>query len=131
MVPMAIEPNYLSDPCDSEVSVWLFRLMRALMAQAPLQAHVDGESFPGEAVQSDDEILDYCRRRGMSGQHATGTCRMGVGDGAVLNEQLRVRAAHGLRVMDASVMPSMVSGNTNGPAMAWRASELLLGNRPR
>ena len=86
------------------------------------------EKTPGAAVQSDDEILDVFRTRGQSGYHAMGTCRMGADVGAVLDGRLRVRGASALRVVDLSVVPGPISGNTNGPTMviAARAADLIL-----
>jgi choline dehydrogenase-like flavoprotein len=105
-----------------------FRLMRQVFAAKPLSNLLDGETRPGFEIQSDDEILDLYRREGQSGYHACGTCKMGSDRFAVLDSRLRVRGVDGLRVMDLSVTPTMISGNTNGPmmAMAWRAADLIL-----
>jgi choline dehydrogenase-like flavoprotein len=91
------------------------------------------EKTPGPAVQTDDEIVDVYRRRGQAGYHAMGTCRMGADDRAVLDARLRVRGASGLRVVDLSVVPGPLSGNTNGPTMAIaaRASDLILEDAGR
>ena len=82
-------------------------------------------------VQSDDDLLDAFRHGGQSGYHACGTCRMGGDAGSVVDPQLRVRGVEGLRVMDLSIAPTMVSGNTNGPvmAMAWHAADIILQAR--
>lgn len=127
-VPAELTVNYLADEYDRQVSIGAFRFMRRIMEQAPLRDFVAEETRPGKAVQSDDEILDAFRRMGQSGYHACGTCKMGSDDMAVLDSRLRVRGVHGLRVMDLSVTPTMISGNTNGPmmAMAWRAADLIL-----
>ena len=79
-------------------------------------------------VQTDEELLDAFRAGGQSGYHACGTCRMGADEDSVVDASLRVRGVHALRVMDLSVAPTMLSGNTNGPvmAMAWRAAGLML-----
>jgi choline dehydrogenase-like flavoprotein len=88
------------------------------------------ETFPGPLVNNDEEILDACRRHGQSGYHAVGTCKMGLDSDpfAVVDARLRVRNIAGLRVMDCSIMPTTISGNTNAPAMAlaWRAADLIL-----
>jgi choline dehydrogenase-like flavoprotein len=91
------------------------------------------EKTPGVQVQSDDEIVDVYRRRGQAGYHAMGTCRMGADDRAVLDERLRVRGTTGLRVVDLSVVPGPLSGNTNGPTMAIaaRAADLILEDAAR
>jgi choline dehydrogenase len=124
-----IRPNYLSDAYDRQVTVAMFRMMRRWMRQPALQDVIGDEVLPGSEVDTDDQILDAFRTQGQSGCHACGTARMGVA-GAVLDEQLRVRGVAGLRVVDGSIMPTMVSANTNGPIMAigWRAAELILGN---
>jgi choline dehydrogenase-like flavoprotein len=86
------------------------------------------ELLPGDHVQSDEDILDSFRRLSTSGLHGTGTCRMGGDAASVVDPQLRVRGVAGLRVADCSIMPALVSGNTNAPAMAvgWRAADILL-----
>jgi choline dehydrogenase len=124
--PLFIKANYLSTAHDRQVTVDMFRFMRRLLAQAPLQAFLAEETLPGPLVQSDEEIIDACARD-HSGAHATGTCKMGQDALAVVDERLRVRGVDGLRVTDLSVMPTQVSGNTNGPVMAiaWRAAELI------
>ena len=98
------------------------------MAQPALKPYLADETTPGRAIESDQEILDAFTRLGQSGYHAVGTCRMGADDAAVLDGRLRVRGVTGLRVVDLSFLPTMVSGNTNGPmmALAWRAADLIL-----
>lgn len=126
--PARIVTNYLADEYDREVSIGAFRFMRKVIHSAPMSHLVMEETYPGAQVQTDDEIIDEFRRRGQSGYHACGTCAMGSDDSAVLDPRLRVRGVQGLRVMDLSVIPTMISGNTNGPmmAMAWRAADLIL-----
>ncbi|TDY27009.1 choline dehydrogenase-like flavoprotein [Paraburkholderia sp. BL6665CI2N2] len=126
--PPEVTGNYLADPYDQRMAVNAFRLMRKIIAADPLASLLDGETRPGSAIQSDDEILELYRREGQSGYHACGTCKMGTDSLAVLDSRLRVRGVDGLRVMDLSVTPTMISGNTNGPmmAMAWRAADLIL-----
>jgi len=129
--PMAaplIRPNYLSDPYDQAATVRMFRYIRAWMRQPALDGLIAAETAPGPGVESDDEIIAAFRERGQAGYHACGTCRMGRDDQAVVDETLRVRGVDGLRVVDGSVMPTMVSCNTNGPimAIAWRAAELIV-----
>jgi choline dehydrogenase len=124
--PLFIKANYLSTAQDRQVTVDMFRFMRRLLAQSPLRAFLAEETIPGPVVQSDEEIIDACARD-HSGAHATGTCKMGQDALAVVDERLRVRGVEGLRVTDLSVMPTQVSGNTNGPVMAiaWRAAALI------
>lgn len=128
MQPARITPNYLSESYDREVSVGAFRFIRELLKTPTLQDLVAEETHPGLGVQSDEAIIEEFRSRGQSGYHACGTCAMGASPDAVLDPQLRVRGVHGLRVMDLSVAPTMISGNTNGPvmAMAWRAAEMII-----
>jgi choline dehydrogenase-like flavoprotein len=123
-----ITPNFLSDPYDQEVSVAMTRQMRRLFAQAPLAAYVGAEWAVTAPIQSDDEIIRHIRENGLCGYHATGTCKMGNDALAVVDSRLRVHGVDGLRVVDCSVMPTLVSGNTNGPAMAlaWHAASLIL-----
>ena len=88
---------------------------------------IEQEVHPGSNVESDGDILESYRRFGQSGYHAVGTCAMGVGSDAVVDPDLKVKGVEGLRVMDCSVMPTMVSSNTNAPtmAMAWLAAERI------
>src|SRR5260221_6532526 len=116
--PLDIEPNYLTHPYDRAVAIGLFRYVRQLFAQAPLEPYIAGETLPGVTIQSDDEIIDAIIRFGYCGYHAAGTCRMRRDPMPVVDDRLRVHGVSGLRVMDCSVMPTLVSGNTNGPVMA-------------
>jgi choline dehydrogenase-like flavoprotein len=103
------------------------RYIRRIGAQPALAPYVAAEELPGAEVVTDDALIEASFAYGTSGYHAAGTCRMGVDAAAVLDSELRVRGVEGLRVVDTSVMPELVSGNTNAPAMAiaWRASELI------
>lgn len=125
----AIRPNYLSDPLDQQTAVAGIRWARELAAQAPLAQYIEHELEPGEALQSDEEILEFARETGGTIYHPVGTCKMGI-DGdkmAVVDAELRVRGVDGLRVIDASIMPRLVSGNTNAPtiAIAEKASDMI------
>jgi choline dehydrogenase len=125
----AIRPNYLSDPLDQQTAVAGIRWARDLAAQSPLAEYIEHELEPGEALQSDEELLEFARETGGTIYHPVGTCKMGP-DGdkmAVVDDQLRVRGVDGLRVVDASVMPRLVSGNTNAPtiAIAEKASDMI------
>ena len=88
--------------------------------------------MPGKNVQSDDEIVDNTIKTGATGSHAVATCAMGQGDEDIVDDQLRVRGVEVLRIVDCSIMPTMISGNLTGPmfAMAGRAAELILDTRP-
>lgn len=129
--PLDIEPNHLRDDYDRRAAVGQFRYTRDLMAQAPLKPFIEGETEFTSVAQSDDEILDLFRRYGGAGYHATGTVRMGRDNSAPLDGNLRLRGIDGLRVIDCSVFPEMVAGNTNAPTMgmALRASQLILADR--
>lgn len=126
--PLLINPNYLSTEYDRRTSVNLLRRVRRLFEQSPLADLIEHELVPGSEYQSDDEMVDVILNNGTTGSHAINTCGMGPGDEDIVDERLRVRGIEGLRIMDASVMPMMVSGNLNGPtmAMAWRAADVIL-----
>jgi choline dehydrogenase-like flavoprotein len=125
-----ISPNYLATDNDRRTTIDGIRLIRQLTSQAPLRSLLTEETFPGPLVENDEEILDACRNHGQSGYHAVGTCKMGLDSDplAVVDSRLRVWGVTGLRVMDCSIMPTTVSGNTNAPAMAmaWHAADLIL-----
>jgi len=125
---LLITPNWLSTEEDCTSALAMVRYMRRYMAQPALARYVGEELMPGRQCQTDEEILDCFRRTSLCGTHAIGTCRMGRDAGSVVDEQLRVRGVEGLRAADCSVMPALVSANTNGPAMAlgWRAADLIL-----
>jgi choline dehydrogenase-like flavoprotein len=127
--PPLIRGNFLSAEYDRRLTVHMVDYARRLLREPPLREHLGEETFPGPACRSPEEILDACRRAGSPGSHFAGTCRMGQDETAVVDPALRVRGVTGLRVVDGSVMPTLVSANTNGPimAMAWRAADLILG----
>ena len=104
------------------------------MATPELAPYYDREEFPGENLTSDDELIDFARQYGSSCYHLVGTCRMGPASdpSAVVDDQLRVRGFEGLRVVDASIMPTVTSGNTYAPTLmiAEKAADLVLGRTP-
>ena len=126
--PMDIDPNYFATEHDRTTSVGAFRVIRRLFGTGTLAKRIDHETAPGPAVQTDQEILDFALVGGTCGFHAIGTAAMGPNDDDVVDSRLRVRGVAGLRVVDASVLPVMVSGNLNGPisALAWRAADFIL-----
>ncbi|WP_152365260.1 GMC family oxidoreductase [Microlunatus speluncae] len=128
--PLDIDPNYLATDHDRTVAVGVFRAMRRLFAAEPLAQRIGHETVPGPAVDTDDAIIGAGLDHGTCGYHAVGTCAMGPDDDDVVDARLRVRGVAGLRVVDASVLPIMVSGNLNGPvsALAWRAADLILAD---
>ncbi len=124
----AIMPNYSALESDRRAMGDITRFARRLAAQAPLAGLIEAETRPGPDYQSDAELALAHRRYGYGSYHACGTCRMGRDPASVVDPELRVRGVDGLRVVDSSVFPFMLSGNTNGPAMAvaWRAADLIL-----
>ncbi len=126
----AIQPNYLSTAEDERVAVDSLRLVRRIVAQPPLQRFQPREHLPGEAAQSDEALLAAARALGTTIFHPVGTAAMGPASDpmAVVDERLRVRGVEALRVADASVMPRIVSGNTNSPTMmiAEKAARMIL-----
>ncbi|MGL3822734.1 GMC family oxidoreductase [Sphingopyxis sp. R3-92] len=126
-----IKPNWLSTRDDERTAIAAVHAMRRYMAQPALADLVERELLPGAAVQSDAEILSAFRRLATCGLHGVGTCRMGSDNRAVTDARLRVNGVDGLRVVDCSVMPSPVTGNTNAPAMALalRAAGLIREGR--
>jgi choline dehydrogenase len=129
-----IQTNYLTAELDRRVIVAGMKLARRLLKSAPLAPYYAYEDFPGEGVQSDDEFLAAATQRGTTTFHPGCTCRMGPADAswAVVDDQLRVHGLQGLRVIDASVMPRMISANLNASTMmiADKASDLIRGRRP-
>jgi choline dehydrogenase len=126
----AMIPNYLSAEVDQRAIVAGLQWCRRVLAHPGMQRFVEAEYLPGPAVQSDDELLDYARRSGGTVFHPTSTCKMGVDAMAVVDPQLRVHGLAGLRVVDASVMPTVASGNTNAPTImiAEKAADMVRGS---
>jgi choline dehydrogenase len=126
--PLRIDPNYLATDYDRITTANLMRTMRAIFEQSPIAERISHETYPGPLVRTDDELVDTALDGGYCGYHAAGTCAMGPSDDAVVDGQLRVRGVESLRIVDCSVMPTMVAGNLNGPmmAMAWRAADFIL-----
>lgn len=125
--PLSIDPNYLSDEYDRQISINAVRFIRKLMAQPALTPFVTGETDATAAAQSDEEILSLFHRYGQAGYHSVGTVAMGQ-QGTPLDGRLRLRGVANLRICDCSVFPEMIAGNTNAPtmAMAARAADLIL-----
>jgi choline dehydrogenase len=113
----AVYPNYLATETDQRTIVAGLKLCRQILATPQMQSFIEAEFQPGSAVESDEELLDYARRRGGTVYHPTSTCKMGNDPMAVVDAELRVHGIEGLRVADASIMPTVVSGNTNAAAI--------------
>ena len=113
----AIRPNYLATARDCAVLVSGMKIARRLVDAEPMRRHVARAHEPARPFAHDEEWLQYLRARGGISYHPVGTCRMGRDAGAVVDERLRVRGIGGLRVVDASIMPTLVSGNTNAPTI--------------
>ena len=124
-----IAPNYLSTEEDRKVAAETLRLTRQIVQSPALQPHLPEEYKPGVQYQTEDELIKAAGDIGTTIFHPVGTCKMGRADDpmAVLDSELRVRGIHHLRVVDASAMPTITSGNTAAPTMmiAQRVAELL------
>src|ERR1700691_5328447 len=116
-MPPAIQPRYLSARADCDCVVDSLKLLRRVMNQPVMRRYIAEERAPGEKCQSDADLLTYARNTGPTVYHPPSTCRMGSDPSAVVDERLRVRGFERLRVIDASIMPTVVSGNTNAAAV--------------
>ena len=128
-VPPRMHANYLATELDRRTTVAGVKAARAIAASAAMRPRVAREVKPGPAVESDAELLEFCRNHGATIFHPSGTCKMGPACDAlaVLDERLRVRGIAGLRVVDCSAMPTLVSGNTHAPAvmLAEKAADMI------
>jgi choline dehydrogenase len=120
-------PNYLSAELDQRTIVAGLQWCRRVLAHPGMQHFIEAEYLPGKDVQTDDELLDYARRMGGTVFHPTSTCKMGSDAMAVVDPALRVHGLSGLRVVDASIMPTVASGNTNAPTImiAEKAADMI------
>lgn len=129
-----IQPNYLADQVDQKVVVRGLKLARELLRSPELEPYFERETLPGKDVNTDEEWLDYARRYGNTNYHLIGTCRMGQANDrtTVVDDRLRVHGVSGLRVVDASVLPSMPSANTHAATLmvAEKASDMIRGLPP-
>ncbi|KAF1711291.1 GMC family oxidoreductase [Pseudoxanthomonas kalamensis DSM 18571] len=132
--PARIQPNYLSDPegFDLAMMVECAKVSREIFAQPAFDPYRGAPIFPARSDLSDRELADFVRAKAETVYHPVGSCRMGRDDASVVDPQLHVRGVDGLRVVDASVMPRLIGGNTNAPTtmIAERAADLILGRKP-
>ena len=125
----AIQYNYLSTEADRRMMVDGLKLLRRIVNTAPFGGYVAAEEHPGPRIATDEDWLGFCRESGETVYHPTSTCRMGADADSVVDPDLRVRGLSGLRVIDASIMPAVVSGNTNAAtiAIAEKGADLVIG----
>ena len=128
-----IKPRYLTAESDVSGLVTAMKVGRRIMEAPPMRAHIVAEHLPGPSCVSDDEMTDFIKNRGGISFHPAGTCKMGHDDHAVVDDRLRVHGIGKLRVVDASVMPTLVSGNTNAPTImiAEKGADMVLGDAPQ
>jgi choline dehydrogenase len=126
--PPEIRFNFLRSDYDMRAVIKGMRIARNIARQNALQMLVVEETSPGSAVMTDEQLADDVRKRGVSNLHPVGSCGMGHGPAAVVDPRLRVHGIDGLRVVDASIMPSIIAGNTNAPTImiAEKASDMIL-----
>ena len=129
--PPIVDPNFLADPDDLRISVEGVKISREIFSQPSLQKYIKEIRFPDRNVRTQADFEAYARQYGRTSYHPTCTCKMGKGEMAVVDPQLRVRGVDGLRICDSSVMPSLVGSNTNAPSImiGERAADLIRGNR--
>ena len=122
-----IDPNYWADPLDRIRSIEGLELARAILRQAPLARFVRAERLPGPEVRTEADLAAYAHRHAKTDHHPAGTCRMGADPGAVVDPRLRLNGIAGLRVADASIMPTLVSSNTNAATImiAEKAADMI------
>ena len=126
--PPAINFNFLSAPPDAELTVRAVRIARAIMTAPAIAPFQVTEVAPGADRTTDDEILDWVKKAAETTYHPVGTCKMGSDPMAVVDAQLRVHGIEGLRIADASIMPTLTSGNTNAPTImiGEKAADMVL-----
>ncbi|HEX7969485.1 MAG TPA: choline dehydrogenase [Stellaceae bacterium] len=131
--PPVIDPRYLASGYDLKVLIEGIRRGREILSAKPLRAHLGPERLPGAAQQSDAQLEDFIRATAETEYHPVGTCKMGSDRMAVVDERLRLRGIDGLRVIDASIMPTLVSGNTNAPVImiAEKGAAMVLEDAAR
>jgi choline dehydrogenase-like flavoprotein len=126
-----IDPNSFAEPYDLERHIDGIKVTQEVGRSKSMMKFVEREHFPGAACKTKQDYIDVARANARSSYHPVGTCKMGRDDLAVVDPQLRVRGIDGLRVCDSSIMPHIVSSNTNAPtiAIAEKAADMIRGNR--
>jgi choline dehydrogenase len=125
-----MRPNFLDDSYDVRISTEGVRISREVLNQSAMARYIRREHFPGPEVRTASDLEAYVRQYGRTSYHPVGTCRMGGDANSVVDPQLRVRGVDGLRICDSSIMPRVVSSNTNAASImiGEKASTLILGN---
>ena len=126
--PPAIRFNFLSAQLDRDVTLEAMRIARRIMTASPTRDIATDEMAPGVNIQSDEDLLDWVRNNAETTYHPVGTCKVGLDPMVVVDDQLRVRGIESLRIADASIMPTLTSGNTNAPSImiGEKASRMIL-----
>jgi choline dehydrogenase len=124
-----VDPNYLSDPTDLDIAVKGFRWIRKVLSAEAFKPYLKEEQLPGKDVETDEQIREFITTWGKTDYHPVGSCKMGVDEMAVVDPELRVHGIDGLRVIDSSIMPNIISGNTQAPSMmiGEKGAALVLG----
>ena len=122
-----IDPNYLADPTDREMSIRGLRLTQDILSQPALQAYILAQRLPGPEVRSDADYFNFICQHSKTAHHCAGTCRMGADPAAVVDSRLRFNGIAGLRIADTSIMPRLISSNTNAAAImiGEKAADLI------
>lgn len=125
-----VDPNFLAEPDDLKISAEGVRISKEVFGQPALQKFIRRQHLPGDDVKTQKDFEDYARQYGRTSYHPTCTCKMGTGEMAVVDPQLRVHGLDGIRICDSSAMPSLIGSNTNAPTimMAEKASDMIRGN---
>ena len=122
-----IDPNYLQDPLDRRNSIAGLKLTQEILSQGPLKPFIKAERLPGPDVKTDEDYFDFICEHSKTSHHCAGTCRMGPDDNAVVDTRLRFNGIAGLRIVDNSIMPTVISSNTNAAAImiGEKASDMI------
>lgn len=126
-----VDPNFLAEPDDLKTSIEGVKISCEIFSQPSLKKYIRALRFPDDTVKNSEDFEAYARQYGRTSYHPTGTCKMGMGDMAVVDPELRVHGLDGIRICDSSTMPSLIGSNTNAPTImiAEKASDLIRGNQ--